>query len=64
MFDFGEVLLWQIMFLLDLLKLLTGRFFADAAAQGVLPDQIILTDVAMKNEHIRRSSLADPFLDT
>ena len=36
----------------------------DAAAQGVQPDQIIFTDVAMKNEHIRRSSLADLFLDT
>ncbi|RYR38798.1 hypothetical protein Ahy_A09g043986 isoform E [Arachis hypogaea] len=35
-----------------------------AAAQGVQPDQIIFTDVAMKNEHIRRSSLADLFLDT
>lgn len=38
--------------------------FADAAAQGVRPDQIIFTDVAMKNEHIRRSALADLFLDT
>jgi len=37
---------------------------SDAAAQGVQPDQIIFTDVAMKNEHIRRSSLADLFLDT
>ncbi|XP_028121686.1 probable UDP-N-acetylglucosamine--peptide N-acetylglucosaminyltransferase SEC isoform X1 [Camellia sinensis] len=35
-----------------------------AAAQGVQPDQIIFTDVAMKSEHIRRSSLADLFLDT
>ncbi|KAJ8755499.1 hypothetical protein K2173_019297 [Erythroxylum novogranatense] len=35
-----------------------------AAQQGVLPDQIIFTDVAMKGEHIRRSSLADLFLDT
>ena len=37
---------------------------SDAAAQGVQPDQIIFTDVAMKNEHIRRSALADLFLDT
>jgi protein O-GlcNAc transferase len=37
---------------------------ADAAARGVRPDQIIFTDVAMKNEHIRRSTLADLFLDT
>jgi len=37
---------------------------SDAAAQGVQPDQIIFTDVAMKGEHIRRSSLADLFLDT
>ncbi|KAM3708571.1 hypothetical protein ACB098_02G107600 [Castanea mollissima] len=35
-----------------------------AAQQGVQPDQIIFTDVAMKNEHIRRSALADLFLDT
>lgn len=37
---------------------------ADAVAQGVQPEQIIFTDVAMKNEHIRRSALADLFLDT
>jgi len=37
---------------------------AFAAAQGVRPDQIIFTDVAAKNEHIRRSALADLFLDT
>ncbi|KAJ4845650.1 hypothetical protein Tsubulata_036225 [Turnera subulata] len=35
-----------------------------AAQQGVLPDQIIFTDVAVKSEHIRRSALADLFLDT
>lgn len=35
-----------------------------AVAYGVQPDQIIFTDVAMKQEHIRRSSLADLFLDT
>lgn len=35
-----------------------------AVQQGVQPDQIIFTDVAMKNEHIRRSALADLFLDT
>ncbi|BAS78732.1 Os02g0489550 [Oryza sativa Japonica Group] len=40
------------------------RVRAHAAARGVRPDQIIFTDVAMKNEHIRRSSLADLFLDT
>ncbi|KAI3794895.1 hypothetical protein L1987_37536 [Smallanthus sonchifolius] len=40
------------------------RLRAYAAAQGVQPDQIIFTDVAMKNEHIRRSSLADLCLDT
>ncbi|XP_019179993.1 PREDICTED: probable UDP-N-acetylglucosamine--peptide N-acetylglucosaminyltransferase SEC [Ipomoea nil] len=40
------------------------RLRAYAAAQGVQPDQIIFTDVAMKQEHIRRSSLADLFLDT
>ncbi|XP_039125344.1 probable UDP-N-acetylglucosamine--peptide N-acetylglucosaminyltransferase SEC [Dioscorea cayenensis subsp. rotundata] len=41
-----------------------ARLRAYAAAQGVRPDQIIFTDVAMKNEHIRRSALADLFLDT
>ncbi|KAM3357187.1 putative UDP-N-acetylglucosamine-peptide N-acetylglucosaminyltransferase SEC [Capsicum galapagoense] len=40
------------------------RLRAHAAAQGLQPDQIIFTDVAMKQEHIRRSSLADLFLDT
>ncbi|CAA6668192.1 unnamed protein product [Spirodela intermedia] len=40
------------------------RLRAYAAAQGVRPDQIIFTDVAMKNEHIRRSALADLCLDT
>lgn len=40
------------------------RFRAYAAAQGVQADQIIFTDVAMKNEHIRRSVLADVILDT
>ncbi|XP_021982886.1 probable UDP-N-acetylglucosamine--peptide N-acetylglucosaminyltransferase SEC isoform X2 [Helianthus annuus] len=40
------------------------RLCAYAAALGVQPDQIIFTDVAMKNEHIRRSSLADLCLDT
>ncbi|XP_059448437.1 probable UDP-N-acetylglucosamine--peptide N-acetylglucosaminyltransferase SEC [Corylus avellana] len=40
------------------------RLRAYAAQRGVQPDQIIFTDVAMKQEHIRRSSLADLFLDT
>ncbi|XP_010550828.1 PREDICTED: probable UDP-N-acetylglucosamine--peptide N-acetylglucosaminyltransferase SEC [Tarenaya hassleriana] len=40
------------------------RLRAYAAAQGVQPDQIIFTDVAMKQEHIRRSVLADLFLDS
>ncbi|OAY41995.1 probable UDP-N-acetylglucosamine--peptide N-acetylglucosaminyltransferase SEC [Manihot esculenta] len=35
-----------------------------AVSQGVQPEQIIFTDVAMKQEHIRRSALADLFLDT
>ncbi|XP_039048945.1 probable UDP-N-acetylglucosamine--peptide N-acetylglucosaminyltransferase SEC isoform X2 [Hibiscus syriacus] len=35
-----------------------------AVAQGVQPEQIIFTDVAMKHEHIRRSALADLCLDT
>lgn len=37
---------------------------ADANLKGVRADQIIFTDVAAKNEHIRRSTLADLFLDT
>ncbi|KAE8720912.1 putative UDP-N-acetylglucosamine--peptide N-acetylglucosaminyltransferase SEC [Hibiscus syriacus] len=40
------------------------RLRAYAAAQGVQPEQIIFTDVAMKQEHIRRSALADFCLDT
>ncbi|PKI61153.1 hypothetical protein CRG98_018473 [Punica granatum] len=40
------------------------RLRAYASLKGVQPDQIIFTDVAMKNEHIRRSALADLFLDT
>ncbi|GMH20261.1 hypothetical protein Nepgr_022102 [Nepenthes gracilis] len=40
------------------------RLRAYAGARGVQPDQIIFTDVAIKNEHIRRSALADLFLDT
>ncbi|KDP23757.1 hypothetical protein JCGZ_23590 [Jatropha curcas] len=40
------------------------RLRSYAVAQGVQPEQIIFTDVAMKQEHIRRSALADLFLDT
>ncbi|KAK8589621.1 hypothetical protein V6N13_088454 [Hibiscus sabdariffa] len=40
------------------------RLRAYAVAQGVQPEQIIFTDVAMKHEHIRRSALADLCLDT
>lgn len=36
----------------------------DAASKGVRPEQIIFTDVAVKDEHIRRSALADLYLDT
>lgn len=35
-----------------------------AAAHGVDPSRIIFTDVAHKDLHIRRSGLADVFLDT
>ena len=52
---------FQVIIILFVLS--AGRL-SDAAAQGVQPDQIIFTDVAMKNEHIRRSSLADLFLDS
>jgi protein O-GlcNAc transferase len=43
---------------------MTDKLHSDAVAQGVQPDQIIFTDVAVKGEHIRRSGLADLFLDT
>lgn len=36
----------------------------EAARQGVAPERIIFTDVAQKDVHIRRSGLADVFLDT
>lgn len=39
-------------------------FVVDASQKGVQPDQLIFSDIAMKNEHIRRSALADLFLDT
>ncbi|CAI9276965.1 unnamed protein product [Lactuca saligna] len=40
------------------------RLRAYVVAQGVQPDHSIFTDVAMKNQHIRRNSLADLCLDT
>ncbi|KAK3162826.1 hypothetical protein QOZ80_1BG0094300 [Eleusine coracana subsp. coracana] len=40
------------------------RLRAYASSKGVRADQIIFTEVAAKNEHIRRSALADLFLDT
>ncbi|KAJ3675751.1 hypothetical protein LUZ60_004793 [Juncus effusus] len=40
------------------------RVRAYAASKGVRADQIIFTDVAMKDEHIRRGALADLYLDT
>ena len=40
------------------------RIRAEAAARGVDPGRIIFTDVAAKPVHIRRSGLADVFLDT
>lgn len=40
------------------------RLRAYAISIGVRADQIIFTDAAAKNEHIRRSTLADLFLDT
>ncbi|XP_066307813.1 probable UDP-N-acetylglucosamine--peptide N-acetylglucosaminyltransferase SEC isoform X2 [Miscanthus floridulus] len=40
------------------------RLRAYAISKGVRADQIIFTDVAAKTEHIRRSVLADLFLDT
>jgi protein O-GlcNAc transferase len=40
------------------------RIRAEAAARGVEPERIIFTEVASKPQHIRRSGLADVFLDT
>ena len=40
------------------------RIRTEAAARGIDPDRIIFTDVANKPVHIRRSGLADVFLDT
>eukprot|EP00793_Prasinoderma_coloniale_P004610 PRCOL_00000371-RA len=40
------------------------RLLAQAAALGVDTERIIFTDVAGKDDHIRRSKLADVFLDT
>ena len=40
------------------------RIKAEAAARGIDPARVIFTDVAAKPVHIRRSGLADVFLDT
>ena len=40
------------------------RIRAEAAARGIDPARIIFTDVAAKPVHIRRSGIADVFLDT
>mmetsp|Transcript_31787 Transcript_31787/g.59752 ORF Transcript_31787/g.59752 Transcript_31787/m.59752 type:complete len:980 (-) Transcript_31787:480-3419(-) len=40
------------------------RVKKEAAARGVAPERIIFTDVAPKEVHVRRSGLADVFLDT
>jgi protein O-GlcNAc transferase len=40
------------------------RLRAEAARRGVAPERLIFTDVAAKQVHILRSSLADLFLDT
>lgn len=40
------------------------RIRAEAAARGIDPGRIIFTDVAAKPLHIRRSGIADVFLDT
>lgn len=41
-----------------------ANIHAEAAKQGVDPARIIFTDVAHKDLHIKRSGLADVFLDT
>ena len=40
------------------------RIRAEAAGRGIDPGRIIFTDVAAKPIHIRRSGIADVFLDT
>lgn len=40
------------------------RIKKEAAARGIAPERIIFTDVAGKEMHIKRSGLADLFLDT
>ena len=40
------------------------RIRAETAARGIDPNRIIFTDVAAKPIHIRRSGIADVFLDT
>ncbi len=40
------------------------RIRAEAAGRGIDPNRIIFTDVAAKPIHIRRSGIADVFLDT
>lgn len=40
------------------------RIRMEAASRGIDPERIIFTDVANKPVHIRRSGLADVFLDT
>ncbi|KAK3252722.1 hypothetical protein CYMTET_38002 [Cymbomonas tetramitiformis] len=40
------------------------RIKSEAAARGIDPDRIIFTDVADKDVHIKRSGIADLFLDT
>ena len=37
---------------------------AEARKRGILEDQLYFSDVAPKDEHIRRGNLADLFLDT
>lgn len=59
---FSNLLLWDLLVYEESPN--SAHFITDAAAQGLQPDQIIFTDVAMKQEHIKRSSLADLFLDT
>lgn len=41
-----------------------ARLRTEAENRGVARDKIIFTDVAAKHDHIRRSALADVFLDT
>jgi protein O-GlcNAc transferase len=58
------LLLCSVLWLLRFPPYGEANIRAEAAKQGVEPGRIIFTDVAHKDLHIKRSGLADVFLDT